>query len=148
MSGDVSLGGRHFAALSLDHRTVRWQLHVDRLIGESGIDRILPTQDEESQAYLMRLHTAVMRSGKACELLGCFLLPMGKGEADWTPAMAAETAAWIEALDTEADIQEVYRLGLEFVLGFFGHRLRSLGSSLSSFGATSRNAPTSPAAAH
>lgn len=127
---NVTLGGRQFAALNLERRTVRWQLHVDRVIGDTGLDRILPAAQEEPQAYLLRLHTAVMRSGRACELLGCFLLPMGKGEADWTPEMAQETANWIEGLDTEEDVQEVYRLGLDFVLGFFGRQLRSLASSL------------------
>lgn len=145
---DVTLGGRQFAALNLEHRTVRWQLHVDRLIGDTGLDRILPATDEEPQAYLLRLHSAVMRSGRVCELLGCFLLPMGKGEADWTPAMAADTAAWIEGLDTEADVQEVYRLGLEFVLGFFGRQLRSLASSLNSSMPIARSVPADSHAAH
>lgn len=147
MPQTILLGGREFTALDMGARTVRWQLHVDRLIGESGIDRILPAQGEEENSYLLRLHAAVMRSGRACELLGCFLLPEGATEQDWTPAMATATATYLEGLATDADIAEVYSLGLEFVLGFFGRQLRSLTSSLSSSSAARRD-PTSRPAAH
>lgn len=143
----ITLGGRPLAALDFGARTVRWQLHVDRLIGETGLDRLMPIDEESEQAYLLRLHTAVMRCGKACELLGCFVLPEGKTAADWTPAMAAETAEWLGSLATESDIQEVYRLGMSFVLGFFVRQLRSLGSSLNSSSAADRqNLPSQPAA--
>lgn len=146
MTPDVSLGGRLLSPVNLDRRTVLWQTHVDRLIGDSGIDKVLPSPTESPEAYTLRLHSAVMRSGKACELLGCFLLPLGKTERDWSPAMAGETARFLEQCDTEEDIQQVYQLGMEFVLGFFGRQLRSLLSSQNSFEQQRTAAPDHSAA--
>jgi hypothetical protein len=144
---DVKLGGRLFSPVNMDRRTVLWQTYVDRLVGDSGIDKVLPSPTESAEAYTVRLHGAVMRSGKAPELLGCFLLPLGKTERDWSPAMAAETARFLEQCDTEEDVQQVYLLGMEFVLGFFGRQLRSLQSSLNSFDQR-QTAATDRSAAH
>lgn len=143
----VTLGGRQYAALDFEHRTVRWQLHVDRLVAETGIDRVLPVEGEPDEAYLLRLHAAVMRSGRACDLLACFLLPEGVTELDWTPEIAAATATDLGRLNTDADVQAVYQLGMEFVLGFFGRLLRWLRSSPSSSAVAAGRQPLVPPAA-
>lgn len=128
----LTVGGRDFSPVDFDRRTVAWQVHVDRLVGDAGLDRMAPLESEDPIHYLARLHQALMRSGKACELLGCFLIPAGMTLREWSTDVADETARHLQQCE---DVETVYGLAGEFLLGFFKRQFLSLQSSLNSFGA-------------
>src|SRR5690606_6481924 len=105
--------------------------YLQRQIQDSGLDRVLPMDDDESDAaYLVRMQGALVRSGRAPEIIACYLLPHGMTNAEWTPAVAQATAAHIGGLDTEADREQVHALALEAVFGFFRQGLERLKRSL------------------
>jgi hypothetical protein len=127
----VELGGRRFAVVNYARRTVLLDHHVGHLIRKSGVDKVVPMPDDgegdaANKAYLMRLQTALLDSGMACEVIAGFLLPEGKVERDWTPQMAKDTAAFIGRLDTQEDRELVVQLAMDAVLGFFLDGIRRL----------------------
>jgi len=123
---DVKLGGRLFNVVNMDRRTVLLDQHFQRLVVECGIDKILPGEAETDETYVARLHLQIIRSGLACELLGGYLLPIGKTERDWTPALGKKTADAIGICDTEEERQQIDQLLTECALGFFQQRLALL----------------------
>lgn len=77
-------------------------------------------------SFLVEWNADVLASGQACRLLSAFLLPEGKSESDWDPAMAAETQAFLEGLNTEEDRNLVDQLVMECLIGFFQRALQPL----------------------
>jgi hypothetical protein len=134
-AGDVVvLGGREFDVIDFDRRTVRQDHYLQRQIQDAGLDKVLPMDDDEGDAaYLVRMHSALIRSGRAPEIIACYLLPRGLPNAEWSVDVAKATAAHIGALDTEADRELVHRLALEAVFGFFRQGLERLKRSLERF---------------
>lgn len=126
----VILGGREFTVIDFDRRTVRQDHYLQTKIQDSGIDKVLPMDSEDDTAYLVRMHNALVRSGRAPEIIACYLLPQGMTNADWTPDVATRTAKFIGALDTADDRDEVHRLAMEAVFGFFRQGLERLTRSL------------------
>lgn len=115
----IRLGGRAYTVINFDRRTVTLDHFLYGRLGESGLDRVLPEKGETDAQYMARLQAAAIASGKVPELLSGYLLPMGKGEHDWTPELAAQTAEHIGRCDTSEDRELVYTLTLEVVFGFF-----------------------------
>lgn len=129
----VTLGGKRFVVINFERRTVLIDHYLAKLIRKSGIDKVVPMDSDGEgeaahRAYVVRLQTALLDSGVAHEVIAGFLLPEGKVERDWTPAMGRETAAHIGALDTQDDREAVLRLAMEAVFGFFLSGIRRLAS--------------------
>ena len=151
---EIKLGGRAFRVIDYDRRTVELDHHVGRLIRKTCVDKVVPMpEDGEGDsaviAYTVRLQTALLDSGNACEIIAGFLLPEGRVERDWTPQMGRDTAAFIRKLDTQEDRDMVLQLAAEAVLGFFRReivRLFVIRSSLAAM--TSRSEPAATRAAH
>lgn len=132
----VVLGGRAFAVIDMDARTVLQDHYLQTLVQDLGIDKVVPMDGEGDTAYLVRLQNEIIRSGRAHELIAGYLLPEGKTNADWDPRMAQATAKHIGALNTEADRELVQRLAMEVALGFFQRALERYKRSLELFGPT------------
>jgi hypothetical protein len=143
----VTLGGRRFVVIHFDRRTVVMDHYLGKMIRRSGVDKVVPMDSDgegmlAQQAYLLRCQTALLDSGVAHEIIAGFLLPEGKVERDWTPDIARKTAAHIAALDTEGDRDQVLRLSMEAVFGFFRDALARLGSIQRSLLVQSQSAAT------
>ena len=141
MAGEVHvLGGRRFHTADLDRRTVRQHHYLVAVTREVVAPKRMPNDENDFGVVLTEWEVDVLASGKACELLGAFLLPEGKVERDWTREMATDTQSFLEQLDREEDRNLVDGLVMECLVGFFQHALRQLQTSLKSF--ESRSAPT------
>ena len=136
MAGEVYvLGGRRFTAADLDRRTVRQHHYLAAVTRDVGTPKRMPTEHEKPSAFLVEWNADVLASGQSWRLLAAFLLPEGKSERDWSVAMAEDTQAFLEGLDTEEDRQLVDALVMECLVGFFQRALRPLISSLNSIAA-------------
>jgi hypothetical protein len=143
---DTIVGGRMYAPINLDRRTVLLDHYLQRIISASGVDKLLPEQGELNDEYLRRLHGHLLSSGKACDLLGGYLLPSGITERTWTEEVAADTAQHLGKCDTAVDRELVDMLIMECVLGFFQQRIASFMNFLNSSG--NQAIPESQTAAH
>jgi hypothetical protein len=127
----IVLGGRRFHTADLERRTVLQHHYLAAVTREFGSPKRLPAEHEEPGAFVVEWHADVLASGKACQMLAAFLLPEGKTERDWSVAMADETRAFLEQLDTQDDREAVDTLVMECLIGFFRLALRPLVTSLS-----------------
>lgn len=128
MSGDIRLGGRLFNVINYDVITVINESYIHALMRATGLDVPLPFKDgEDETAYQLRMQARVIDTLRLHELLGGFLLPAGKTEADWTPEMAKATADYIAGLTAREDREEVFRLAFMMNIYFFQEGLASLG---------------------
>jgi hypothetical protein len=71
----IELGGKAFRFADMERRTVLMDEYQTSLIAESGIDKVLPEGDEAPEVWLLRVSHQLRKSGKACEILSCYLLP-------------------------------------------------------------------------
>ena len=135
------LGGRRFRIMNFDRRTSAHDHYLMRLIRQTGLDKVMPMDQEREQdsAYLVRLQTALIDSGRAHELVGAYILPEGVTETDWTKDMALATAKHIAKCNTEEDRTAINALAMDCVWGFFKHGLEQLKAL-----AISLSAATSP----
>lgn len=132
LSGEIRLGGKLFNAISYEVISSRNEHYLMKWMRETGIDKVMPKPEGESDAeYLLRLQAALVDTLQLPELLGGYLLPAGKAEKDWTPQMAAETAAYIAQVNNAEDRAEVHKLGLAVTFAFFRAGLASLRHSQS-----------------
>src|SRR5688572_9276575 len=115
----ITFGGRKFRVEDMDERTVENDHFLMRAIRASGVDKMSPEDKEGHMQYLIRLQTALLDSGQVCNLLGGYLLPDGMKETDWSPEVAADTAAFIAKCNTARDRDQVLELAAECVFGFF-----------------------------
>ncbi len=129
---EVKLGDRLYQTVILDHRTVRMDHYLQRVLDESGVAGLDPLLDEDAVTFQMRQLDTLIKSGKACEVLGAYLLPLEVTERTWTPAIACATVARLEVCDSEEDRDQVLVLALECLNGFFLQRLNSAKSFLRS----------------
>lgn len=128
LTGEVRLGGRLFNIVHYEAITVLNEHYIMKLIRSTGLDRVLPLEnaEESDEAYMMRVHAAVVDTLQLPQLLAGYLLPAGKGEEDWTLQMASETAAYIGKLSAPEDKSEIHRLGLLVTFDFFRAGIDSL----------------------
>ena len=144
LSGETKLGGKLFAVVNYEAITVINEHYIMKMMRASGLDRVLPAAsdaEESDEAYMMRMHSALVDTLQLPALLAGYLLPVGKTEADWTLQMAEETRQHIERLTKPADKAEIHRLGLLVTFNFFAVGLASLNHSRSAL-ETLRAGPT------
>lgn len=144
----VTLGGRRFRVLDFDRRTVAHDYAIMSLMRSTGLDRVMPMDGETNAVYLVRLHEALIDSGKACDLVGAYLLPEGFDELDWTPKAAKETAQFIARCNTEDDRLAVNKMAMDVVMGFFKLGLERLKTFLASSAANPSEEKTENHAVH
>lgn len=133
-TGEIRLGGRIFVTVNYAVISSINEHYIFKLMRETGLDRVVPVGDDESdQAYLSRLHTALIDTLQTHELIAGYLLPMGKGESDWSLKLAAETARFLKALQSPDDKAEINRLAMAAIFDFFRQGLDSLNDSQRSF---------------
>ena len=126
MSGHIELGGRAFALVNYAAITSLNEHYVMKLMRQTGLDRVLPKADGETDdQYLLRLEAALVDTLRLHELIAGYILPMGKTESDWDLQMARDTARHLQGLQSQADRAEVHRLGMSIVFDFFRHGLDS-----------------------
>jgi len=81
---------------------------------------------DSDKGYLIRLQTALLESGKACDLVAGYLLPQGKTEQDWNEAMAKDIAKHVGRCNTQEDRDAVVYLAMQCCFGFFRQGLERL----------------------
>lgn len=145
IEGEVKLGAALFSCVNYDEITVLNEHYIMKLMRETGLDRVLPMGEEPDAQYLARLHAALIDTLKLPDVLAGYLLPMGKTEADFTEAMAKDTANFIRQLTRKEDKAEVHRLGLAVCMDFFRAGLASLGIFQKSGNEATTIRPTSEA---
>jgi hypothetical protein len=94
----------------------------------TGLDKVLPGADEDIETYLARLQSAILdlEGERAIDLVASYLLPAELRERDWTPEVAAQTAAHIAACDSAEDRDTVITLCAQVAFGFFQQGLEQL----------------------
>jgi len=122
------IAGKQYEPMNLRARTFRADAAQTRLISELGLDRveIAPLESEPLQDYVSRLQAHISKTERIPELIGHYVMPLGKTETDWTTAMAAETAAHIEMADDEESRRLIWDLAAEFVFFFLRSNLTRL----------------------
>lgn len=138
----IELGGRIFQAIDFDKRTVMIDHYLSKIVRATGVDKVMPMDNENNAAYLIRMQAALVDSGKIPELLGGYLLPQGTVESEWTPVLAAQTAKFIKTLNTQQDRETVLTLGADIVFGFFEQGLVWLNRSLNALRKATPPSPT------
>jgi len=123
---EIKLGGRRFRVIDFERRTVINDHYLMKWIRFIGADKVIAMEGEDSAAYLVRLQTCILDSGKAAELIAGYLLPEGVDEQSWTPEVAKLTAAHINKCDTQDDREQVLSLAMEVTFGFFRQGLNWL----------------------
>lgn len=123
----ITLGGRTFVPVTgstLAHDT--WYMG---LVSRTGLDAIVRRDDETEPEFGTRLLRALLASGAIVELLGGMLVPTGTVPTEWTPQLAAETAAFIGGLEDPQEKDKAYPLMIECWSRFFQNGRRSSASS-------------------
>lgn len=133
MTITYQLAGRNFQVMNPRARTFACDNAQMVLLQDIGLlhDDLLPLPDEAPEAYMARMNNAVVRSQRIPELIAHYLLPEGKTESDWTPAMAQDIAVHLAGVQDEAERELLYQFAAEMVFGFFRRGVRLLESSRS-----------------
>ena len=116
------LGGRAFAptgASTLEHDD-----YVMGLVRKSGLKNLEMMPGESADKFVERLLWDLV--DVRAPLLGAFLVPEGVKGSEWTPAIAAQTAAHVRGLTTETDKAATNSLTISMLIGFFGNGLATL----------------------
>ena len=129
-AGEIKIGGRAFVLVRYGSISSINEHYIMKWMRQTGLDRVIPLMDGETdEAYLVRLQSAITDTLEAHTLLAGYLLPLGKGEPDWTPQMAEQTAKFLRALTGADDKAQIHRLTLAMVFDFFREGLASLRDS-------------------
>ncbi len=132
LSGEVKLGGKTFQVVNYDVITALNEHYIMKLMRATGLDKVLPlVEGETNDQYMMRLQAALVDTLRLAELLGGFLLPLGRTETDWSLQMAAETQRFIEGLTRPDDKATLHSLGFDVTMDFFRAGIDSLKHSQS-----------------
>lgn len=134
LPGEVKLGGKTFQVVNYDVITVLNEHYIMKLMRATGLDSVMPREDEPDESYLIRLQAKLVDTLELPALLAGYLLPAGTTEADFRLAGADETRRFIEGLTSPLDKAEIHRLGYMVVMDFFRAGLASLRLSQSYFG--------------
>jgi hypothetical protein len=131
---DITLGGRRFKVIDFDRRTVAQDHYLMTVTRQTGADKVMPMDGDSDDAYIIRLQTCLIDSGKACDLIAGYLLAENETEADWTVEKARDIAKHLRGCSTAEDRELVLSLAMQVTIGFFQlgiERYKRLRSSLS-----------------
>ena len=121
MSNDVDdkvleLGGRGYYTPA--DRSIANDLWIEAEARRSGLDSLHIQDEEDGRSFAARVIETAVHSGAAFSLLGGLLHPVGVPSSDWTPAVAAETAAALSKI-TDRDEKAAIRVVLAEALSSF-----------------------------
>jgi len=146
----LELGGRKLRAIKTS--TVAHDVWMMARVADAGIRQVTMLPGETPEAFATRLTGELASSGQVLNLLGGILIFEDREDLDWTPAMAAETAAFLGSLTEPADKQMVLSQVASLVAGFFEAGLTSFTTSPSYSGSAAGGQPASnqisPTVAH
>ncbi len=146
----LELSGRRFRAIQTS--TIEHDVWMMARSAQAGIQRVAMHDDETPEAFAARLTGEFARSGQMLHLLAGVLVPEEIADTDWTPAIAAETAAFLGGITDPSDKAVVLGQVASLVAGFFESGLMSCTTSRSYSGALAGDQPVnstaSPIAAH
>jgi len=129
----VVLAGHAFAPLLVS--TIEHDFWLMARIRAARLDALTKAEDESAEEFVSRILHEVIDSGRAFELLGGMLIPENVPAEQWTPELAAETAAFIRTLTDPADKARLQSQLISLLIGFFENGLTSLTTSPKSSGA-------------
>lgn len=109
----------------------------------SGVKKIAREEGEAADDYAERLLAQLQHSGYVDELIGGLLTPIEIEDLAWTPAIAAETAAYTKTLHEPRDKEQRNVILLTLLMDFL---VAGLNSS-SATGSSSNPAEAQPEAA-
>lgn len=123
----VKLGGREFQVIA--NGPVKFDLYMLALVKKAGIDSINISAGQTTEEFVDALLDQLMRSGMSMEILGAMMAPADLDLRKWTPAVAAESTAFIEELMEPSDKAIVKGMVAQVLIGFFQSGLASLTTS-------------------
>jgi hypothetical protein len=123
----IRLGGREFRPV--EDGTIEHDYWLMGLIRRAGMDRVVMQEGESPDEFASRIMFELMASEHAFSILGGAMMPADKDVCDWTPAMAADTAAFLKHLTSAEDKQTLNACTASLVADFFVHGLATLMTS-------------------
>lgn len=88
------------------------------LVGDSGLGALVRAATEDTESYARRLLAEFARGQVWSLVLGTLLLPADSEPGDWTPVMAAQTAAQLQRACSPED-KATIQVELADALAFF-----------------------------
>jgi hypothetical protein len=116
------IGGRRWKPLTKS--TIEHDFTTMRHIREAGLNDLRKGAEESYEDYAVRLLHEIIGSGKAFILLGCFLVPEGTQDEQWTAQLADQTAEFMRTLTSDEDKGNVQMAVISMLNGFFLSGLR------------------------
>lgn len=147
----LQLGGRAFRVVKVS--TVEHDVWMMGKTAAAGMQQVTMLPGETPESFATRLTGEFARSGLVLVLLGGALIPAELEDLEWSPAVAAQTAAFLGGLTDPADKQLVLAQVASLVAGFFETGLMSCMTSRNSSAGAAANGqpvlqPASRTAAH
>jgi len=128
MAEKLSLGGREYVRAG--PTTVRLDLFVMQHARHAGLGPIC--EGETPEAYMERLLSSCLSSGRALLLLGALLWPAGTKPEQWDEDLAYATAGHLGGLEDPVEKAKVYEQVANLLLDFFAEGLGSWVASVRS----------------
>lgn len=123
----IRLGGREFQPVV--DGTIEHDYWLMGLIRRAGIDRCVIEDGESPDEFAIRLMRELVNSGHAFSILSGVMMPADREVCDWTPAMAADTEAFLKRLTAPEDKQTLNACTASLLAGFFVNGLATLRTS-------------------
>jgi hypothetical protein len=115
------LGGRRYRMVEAG--TLEHLIWMDVLIADSGLRDSLfapvPATPAGTGDFAGKVWDQLSKSGRIFDYLGGMLIPTDLQDEDWTPAIAAESAARFKKLTDPADHARIRSILIALVIGFF-----------------------------
>lgn len=125
----ITLSGRRYRVV--ERPTFMMQVHLSKLAERGKLVDPMPRQDENPDAFALRVVHAADEAGVLFLLLGAVLLPEGVSDVDWTAEQAEATARVIATLQDESEIARARLMIAEVLLPFIRAGLASFSSTRS-----------------
>jgi len=116
-----NLGGRSF--VYVEETTVEHDEYMEARLRPAGLHEITMQIGEDAEAFARRLVLQSAESGVRRELLGALIVPAEAKQ--WTPEIAAETAAFLGKLRDEEDKNKLRLLFTSMLFRFFADGISS-----------------------
>lgn len=136
-----TLGGRVFRAV-VEH-TVAHDVYFMGRVRLARLDSLDLEDGEPPEAYAHRLLGSLMASDKALEIIGALIVPEKLSDLDWSPEVAAETAAHVGRIHDPTEKAAVQTVLLSVLIPFLQRGLGSLMTTRASSDAPSSSAAPS-----
>ena len=123
----IEIGGRKLQMIA--EANVAHDTWIMQQISLAGLDTLDFDAGKPPEAAVDSIVDRVVQSGMAMTLLGGLLMPVGVAATDWTPTIAADVIAFLNALSAKEDRLAVRGAVAEAIICFFYAGLISLKTS-------------------